>query len=193
MDELLDKFAITDVNRKAAAFDHDKLDWMNQQYMKNLPPGEVAGHLAWHFEKLGMDARNGPSLEDLVSVQADRVKTLVEIAQQSRVYYEDFDGFDPGAAKKHLRPVCEAPLRALRARFRDLQNWNPEALHEVIHIVAQELEVGMGKVAQPLRVALTGTSVSPSIEKTLWLAGQDRSLRRIAHALEYVVFRASQS
>ena len=80
----------------------------------------------------------------------------------------------------------------MRARFRDLQNWNPEALHEVIHIVAQELEVGMGKVAQPLRVALTGTSVSPSIEKTLWLTGQDRSLRRISHALEYVVFRASQ-
>ncbi len=193
VDELLAKFDIGDVNRKAAAFDHDKLDWMNQQYMKSLPAGEVAEHLAWHFEKLGMDVRGGPPLEDLVSVQADRVKTLVEMAQQSRVYYEDFDGFDPGAAKKHLRPVCEPPLRALRERFRDLQNWNPEALHEVIHSVAQELEVGMGKVAQPLRVALTGTSVSPSIEKTLWLTGQDRSLRRIEFALEYVVFRATQS
>ena len=193
VDEMLSTFDIRNVNRKAAAFDHDKLDWMNQQYMKSLPASEVAEHLGWHFDALGIDRRDGPPLAALISVQAERVKTLLEMAQQSRVYYEDFDAFEPGAAKKHLRPVCEPPLRALRERFRDLQHWNPEALHEVIHIVAQELEVGMGKVAQPLRVALTGTSVSPSIEKTLWLAGQDRSLRRIAHALEYVVFRATQS
>jgi glutamyl-tRNA synthetase len=193
IEEMLAAFDIRDVNRKAAAFDHDKLDWLNQQYMKLLPAAEVARHLAWHFEQLGIDAARGPSLEDLVSVQADRVKTLAEMAQQSRVFYEDFDEFDPGSAKKHLRPVCEEPLRALRGRLAELEHWRPEALHEVIAILAEELELGMGKVAQPLRVALTGTAVSPSIDKTLWLTGKDRSLRRIAHALEYVVNRAAGS
>ncbi|HSM68723.1 MAG TPA: glutamate--tRNA ligase [Xanthomonadales bacterium] len=193
IEEMLAAFDIRDVNRKAAAFDHDKLDWLNQQYMKLLPAAEVARHLAWHFEQLGIDAAGGPALEDLVSVQADRVKTLVDMALQSRVFYEDLDGFDPGSAKKHLRPVCEQPLRALHGRLAELEEWRPEALHEVIAIVAEELELGMGKVAQPLRVALTGTAVSPSIDKTLWLAGKDRSLRRIVHALEYVVNRAAAS
>jgi len=78
-------------------------------------------------------------------------------------------------------------------RLRDLGAWKPEALNEVVRQVSAELEVGMGKVAQPLRVALSGTAVSPAIDKTLWLCGRERSLRRIAHALEYVVFRASQS
>jgi glutamyl-tRNA synthetase len=189
--EMLAAFEIRDVNRKAAAFDHDKLDWLNQQYLKSLPAAEVARHLAWHFEHLNIDAAQGPPLEALVSVQADRVKTLAEMAAQSRVFYEDFDDFDAGAAHKHLRPVSEPALRALRDRLRDLQDWRPEALHEVIAIVAEELEAGMGKVAQPLRVALTGTSVSPSIDKTLWLVGRERSLQRIAHALEYVVARAA--
>ena len=72
-------------------------------------------------------------------------------------------------------------------------SWKPEGLNEVVRLVAEELEVGMGKVAQPLRVALSGTSVSPAIDKTLWLCGRERTLSRISHALEYVMFRASQA
>lgn len=189
--EMVQAFDISDVNRKAAAFDHDKLDWLNQHYMRTLPPAEVASQLAWHFEHLGIDPGRGPALEDVVSVQADRVKTLAEMAAQSRVFYEDIDAYEQGAAHKHLRPVSEQPLRALRDRFADLEDWRPEPLHEVISIVAEELEVGMGKVAQPLRVALTGTAVSPSIDRTLWLCGRERSLQRIGRALEYVVARAA--
>ncbi len=117
----------------------------------------MAGHLSWYFEKAGIDPGNGPALADLVSVQADRVKTLREMTDQSRVFYEDFDEFDAGAAKKHLRPVAEEPLKAIGSRLADLDVWEPERLDEVVRITAEELEVGMGKIAQPLRVALTGT------------------------------------
>ena len=192
LDEMVDLFRIGDVNRKAAAFDHEKLNWLNQHWMRSLPPGEVAEHLRPHMETLGLNPADGPSLGDLVSVQAERCKTLVEMAEQSRCFYEEFHDFDPGAAKKHLRPVAEQPLRAIRDSLADLDDWTPEALDEAVRLTAAELEVGMGKVAQPLRVALTGTSISPSIDKTLWLCGQGRSLARITHALEYVVFRASQ-
>jgi glutamyl-tRNA synthetase len=191
--DMIRLFDIGDVNRKAAAFDHDKLDWLNQHYMRALPAGEVAGHLAWHFAVQGIDPGNGPSLEDLIGVQADRVKTLAEMAEVSRMFYEDFDHFDPGAAKKHLRPVVEEPLRALLARLEDQLDWSPEPLHEVIHAVAGELEVGMGKVAQPLRVALAGTAVSPAIDKTLWLCGKERSLQRIRRALDFVAMRAANA
>ncbi|NNL95297.1 MAG: glutamate--tRNA ligase, partial [Xanthomonadales bacterium] len=189
--EMIEAFDIKDVNRKAAAFDHDKLNWLNQHYMRSLSPQEVAEHLAWQFDDLGINTEQGPLLTDLINVQAERCNTLREMAEQSRFFYEDFDEFDAGAARKHLRPVVEQPLRALRERLRDHAHWEPEALNEAIKFVAAELEVGMGKVAQPLRVALTGSGISPSIDKTLWLVGQQRAVRRIDHALEYIVVRAA--
>jgi glutamyl-tRNA synthetase len=191
--EMIELFDIENVNRKAAAFDHDKLDWLNQHYMRCLPPQDVAVHLAWQFRTLKINTEVGPLLTDVVVVQAERCNTLLEMAEQSRVFYEDFDDFDPGAAKKHLRPVVEQPLRAVMNHLQNLQAWKPEALDQAVRLVAEELEVGMGKVAQPLRVALSGTSVSPSIDKTLWLCGKDRSLARISRALEYVMFRAAQA
>ena len=191
-EDMVGLFDIKDVNRKAAAFDHEKLNWLNQHWMKRLPPEDIARHLAWQFRDLGIDPERGPALADLVGVQADRVKTLREMAEQSRVFYEDFEEFDHGAAHKHLRPVAEQPLRAVREALREVGEWRPEALDSVVRLTAEELELGMGKVAQPLRVALTGTAVSPSIDKTLWLVGRERSLARITHALEYVSFRASQ-
>ena len=193
LDEMIELFDIRDVNRKASAFNPEKLDWLNQHYMRNLPPDEVAEHLLWYFEKAGLNPENGPPLADLVSVQADRVKTLREMTDISRSYYEDFDEFDTGAAKKHLRPVAEAPLRAIGNRLADLAVWEPGRLDAAVRMAAEELEVGMGKIAQPLRVALTGTAVSPSIDKTLWLTGRERTLTRIRRGLEYVLVRAAAS
>jgi glutamyl-tRNA synthetase len=191
--DMIELFDIVDVNRKASAFNTEKLDWLNQQYMRDLPPDEVAGHLRWYFDKAGLNPDNGPPLADLVSVQADRVKTLREMTDASRMYYEDFDEFDAGAAKKHLRPVAEQPLRAIGNRLADLAVWEPERLDAAVRLAAEELEVGMGKIAQPLRVALTGTAVSPGIDKTLWLTGRERTLTRIRRALEYVLVRAAAS
>jgi glutamyl-tRNA synthetase len=190
-EEMIAAFDIAHVNRKAAAFDTDKLDWLNQHYLRTLPPEVVAQHLRWHFERLGLDPADGPPLENLIAVQADRVKTLREMAEASRVYYSDFEFFDAGDASKHLRPGAEPVLRALGSRLADLELWEPGPLDEAVRQVAAELEVGMGKVAQPLRVALTGTAASPSIDRTLWLAGRERSLARIARALEYVLVRSS--
>jgi glutamyl-tRNA synthetase len=191
--EMVELFDIADVNRKASAFNTEKLDWLNQQYMRDLPPDEVAAHLRWYFDKAGLNPDNGPPLADLVSVQADRVKTLREMTDVSRMYYEDFDEFDAGAAKKHLRPVAEQPLRAIGNRLADLAVWEPGRLDAAVRLAAEELEIGMGKIAQPLRVALTGSAVSPGIDKTLWLTGRERSLTRIRRALEYVLVRAAAS
>ena len=190
-EEMIAHFDIRDVNRKAAAFNTDKLDWLNQHYLRSLPPEEVARHLVWHFERTGIDPANGPPLTDLVGVQADRVKTLKEMAEQSRVFYQDLGDYDEGSARKHLRPVAGDPLRAVGNRLADLARWEPDCLDEAVRITAEELEVGMGKIAQPLRVALTGTAVSPSIDKTLWLIGRERSLERIRRALEYILTRTA--
>jgi len=192
-EEMIAHFDIRDVNRKASAFNTDKLDWLNQHYMRALPASEVAGHLAPQFAALGIDPAAGPPLADLVAVQADRVKTLKEMAGVSRALYEDFEAFDAQAAQKHLRGVAEAPLQAVREALAVLGDWTPEALDAAVRSAAEALGLGLGKIAQPLRVALTGTAVSPSIDKTLWLTGRARSLARIDRALDYVRARAAAS
>ena len=189
LDEMVELFDIKDVNRKASAFNTEKLDWLNQHYMKTLPAGEVAEQLAWHFTDQGINTNNGPALEDVVTVQAERVKTLKEMAAQSRVFFEGYAELDANAAKKHLRPVAQVPLQAMYKQLQDQDDWSPGPLHDVIDRVAAELEVGMGKVAQPLRVALTGAGVSPSIDKTLWLMGKQRSLEGLDKALAFVEAR----
>lgn len=191
MAEMIEYFDIADVNRKAAAFDYNKLDWLNQHYMRELPAAEVAEHLRWHMDHAGLDVAQGPPLADLVSVQAERVKTLKEMVEVSVVFYQDYEDFEPAAAKKHLRPVAAEPLQAIRACLATLPEWQPESLDQAVLQTAEALGVNMGKVAQPLRVALTGTPVSPAIDKTLWLVGKARSLERIDRALQFIERRSA--
>jgi glutamyl-tRNA synthetase len=191
MAEMIEYFDIADVNRKAAAFDTQKLDWLNQHYMRELPASEVAQHLRWHFEHQRLDVTQGPPLADLISVQAERVKTLKEMTEVSAVFYRDFDEFDADSAKKHLRLVAAEPLKAIRTSLLAVADWQPETLDAAVRLTAETMGVNMGKVAQPLRVALTGASVSPAIDKTLWLVGKPRSLVRIDRALAYIEQRGA--
>lgn len=192
-EEMISLFSIDDVNRKAAAFDHEKLNWLNQHWMKTLDPQTVGAQLLPQLEAAGLDPAAGPAAADLVSVQAERVATLKEMAEQSRMFYEDFEEFDANAAKKHLRPVAEQPLLAIRAALAGLDQWTPETLDAAVRDTADALELGMGKIAQPLRVALTGSGMSPSIDLTLWLVGQARSIARIDKALDFIKARVAAS
>lgn len=187
--DLVELFKIEDVNRKASRFDTEKLNWLNQHYLREGDREQVLTELAWHMSQHGLSASEGPALADLLSVQADRVETLVELVEQSRPFYEDYESFEPGAAKKHLRPVAAEPLIALRERLADLDDWQPEALQATLQATADALEIGFGKIGMPLRVALMGHGQSPGINLTLWLVGKARSLQRIDRALEFIAQR----
>ena len=188
--ELVERFRIEDVNRKASRFDTEKLNWLNQHYLREGDSGQVSAELAWHFERAGLDPAAGPALADLVSVQSDRVATLVELVEQSRPFYADFDQFEPAAAKKHLRPVAAEPLSALAERLAVLEDWTPDALQAAVQATADALEMGFGKIGMPLRVALMGHGQSPAINQTLWLVGRERTLKRIEQALAFIAERA---
>lgn len=191
-DELIKLFRIEDVNRKAARFDTEKLDWLNQEYLRTLPAAALKAELHWHLERAGLDPAQGPAAEALLDVQADRCATLVDMVEQSRPFYADFTEFEPGAAKKHLRPVAAEPLQALRSVLSDCE-WTVEALGEAVNQTAEKLGVGMGKIGQPLRVALMGHGSSPSIDQTLLLVGRERALARIDQALAFIAKRAEQA
>jgi glutamyl-tRNA synthetase len=145
--------------------------------------------------QIGIDPVDGPDLVDVVSAQGARAKTLVELAEISAFCYRDFDDFEPVAAKKHLRPIAREPLMRMRAGLDMLafEDWQPEMLHHVVEQVAAELDLNMGKVAQPLRVAVVGRAASPGIDITLQLVGKDATLRRIDKALEFINAREAQA
>lgn len=189
IEEMINLFNLDGIGQSASAFNTDKLIWLNQHYIKTLPASEVAEQAKWHFEQQGIDISSGPSLEDVIGVQADRVKTLKELAQISRYFFEEYEVFDEKAAKKHLRPVAKEALIAVKAKLSALTQWDPESIHEAINKTAEELEVGMGKVGMPLRVAVTGSGNSPSLDLTLNLLKSEQVAARIDKALIYIANR----
>ncbi len=192
-EEMIELFDLTGCNRAPSAFNTDKLIWVNQHYMKTLAPSYVAEHLAWHMADQGIATDNGPALEEIVKVQADRVKTLKEMAAISTYFYQDFTEFDASALKKHLRPVAQKPLEVVKEKLAQLDDWSAESIHAQIDATAQELEVGMGKVGMPLRVAATGAGNSPSLDITLALLPKEKVLARIDLALAAIAERIANS
>ncbi|WP_031571943.1 glutamate--tRNA ligase [Rheinheimera texasensis] len=188
-DELVELFDLSACNRAPSAFNTEKLLWLNQHYIRTSPVAHVAKHLQWHVEDQKLDISNGPSLEQLIAVQGERVKTLKEMIEVSRYFYEDFSAFEENAAKKHLRPVAAEPLKAVQAHLAALNDWSAETVHAAINGAAESLGLGMGKVGMPLRVAVTGGGNSPSLDVTLALIGKARCLARIDLALAFIAER----
>jgi len=193
VDEMIALFDIDDVNKAASAFDTEKLLWLNQHYIKSATPEHIAHLLSPHMGRLGIDPAGGPDLVEVARAQCERAKTLEEMAAISAFMYRDFDDYDEGAAKKHLRPAALGSLQSVREALAGLQEWTPENLHRTVEAVAQRLDLKMGKVAQPLRVAIAGRAASPGIDVTLHLVGREASLRRINRALEWIGRRAAQA
>ncbi|MBB1269892.1 glutamate--tRNA ligase [Shewanella sp. SR44-3] len=189
MEEMKQYFKLDDINKAASAFNTDKLIWLNQHYIKTLDPEYVASHLAWHMEDQKIDTTNGPALAQIVTALSERAKTLKELAESSRYFFEDFTDFDEAQAKKHLRGVALEPLTLIKAKLAALTEWSVSAIHQAIEDTATELEVGMGKVGMPLRVAVTGAGQSPALDLTLFLIGKDRSEQRISKAIDFVADR----
>lgn len=189
LDEMIEHFSLDAIGQSASAFNTEKLIWLNQHYIKSMPASEVAAYAKWHFEQLNVDVTAGPSLESVIAIQADRVKTLKELAEISTYFYQDYDEFDANAAKKHLRPVARGPLELVKDKLLALEEWTPVSIQGAINATAEELEVGMGKVGMPLRVASTGSGNSPSLDVTLNLLSKEKVGERIDKALTFIANR----
>ncbi len=191
IDEMVSAFDIKDVNRSASSINPEKLLWLNQHYIKNAESKVLIKPLTKLFQMMNISIENGPALEDLIDVQKQRTETLKEMAEQSVFFYNDFEEYDTNAAKKHLRPVILEPLKLLYDSLNSLEVWDNNHIKSTIENTANELEIKMGKLAQPLRVAVTGAGVSPSIDDTLRLLGQEKSLARLRKGIEFIENRSS--
>lgn len=183
-EELIGLFNIHDINASASAMNPEKLLWLNQHYLKTLPEAHIAQALQPHLIKLGADLSMGPTLTEIVLVQRERCKTLLEMAQKSLFFFQAPTILDESLRQKHFTPEVLPILQRLSENFAALEQWESEAVHDVLIQVASAQGMKLGLLAQPLRIALTGTTISPPMDVTLKLLGKQTTLRRLAQALE---------
>ena len=183
MEELLTLFKVEDVSRSAASFDADKLLWVNQEFIRALPAQALLEKSGWYFEQAGIKVLDEQRTLDILSLVQERCKTLLDVVNQSRFFFADIETYDEAAVSKHIKADSTELLQALIEQLEPIESWQAEAIHTAVQSVVDRFEVGFGKVAQPVRIAVTGSTMSPSIDKTLELLGKQSSMSRLQSAL----------
>lgn len=186
LEEMIEKFDIKDINKSSSNFSIEKLQWMNQQYLMSLDPVKVAKQLAFYMMEHGIKIDKGPALVEIVLLLRERSKTLVEMVENSRFFYEPVEEYDAQSVKKHIKEGTAAILVSIREKLANLEEWYADNIHHVVQEVVNEQEVGFPKVAMPLRIAVTGSTMSPSIDTTLDLLGKEKTLDRIDKLLVFI-------
>ena len=190
VDEMIQLFDIANVNQSASSFNPEKLLWLNQQHIIAAPAERLGRALTPYFEKAGLNFEAGPALEDLADGFRERAETLTQMVSSARYCYEDFSEIDPKAAKKNLRPVILEPMKSVHEKLASLPEWSKEGIAQTIEEVAASFQLNMGKLGQPIRVAVTGGAVSPPIDVTVGLVGRERTLERLDRAIALIEERA---
>jgi len=185
-EEMIALFDISDVNKSAAAVNPEKLLWLNQHYLKTSPVESLVVPLTEQLKAIDIDPVTGPDLLRLIEVQRERCNTLKHMASDSQIFFRQFEDYDPQAAVKHLTNEAVVVLETLKNHLESVVEWSAPVLHEAVKAVADSLKLKLGKVAQPLRVALCGNAMSPSIDATLELLGRDKTLARISRAIKHI-------
>ncbi len=193
VNEMIQLFDIAAVNQSASAFNAEKLVWLNQQHIIAMAPEELGERLVPYLLQADIDPATGPDPIAVAKGFRERAETLVQMAESCRYCYQDFDEIDAKAAKKNLRPVILEPMKDIRSRFEALDDWTEAALSNAIEASAVAHDINMGKLGQPIRVAVTGGSVSPPLDVTVSLVGRERTLARLDHAIKLIQKRATGS
>ncbi len=185
MSDLLELFKIEDVSRSPSTFNPEKLLWVNQEKIKALSPANLLEKSAWHFQSAELDQPQGVYAEAVVALIQERCKTLLDVVEQTRFFFNDVEAYDEAALKKWVKPISPALLSGLIVKLEALIEWKAEFIQVAVQSVVDEHEVGFAKVAQPVRIAITGSTMSPSIDATLELLGREASMQRLSAGLQY--------
>ena len=187
--EMIELFDIAAVNQSASAFNPEKLLWLNQRHIIAAPVERIGKELVPYLRQAGLDPVDGPDPVAVAEGFRERAETLLHMAASARYCYEDFGHIEPNASKKHLRPAVLEPLKAVRKHLSAVTDWSKSNIASAIEEIAAGFELKMGKLGQPIRVAVTGGPVSPPIDVTLALVGKDRTVRRLDRAIELIEAR----
>jgi glutamyl-tRNA synthetase len=183
MDDLIEKFSLDSVGRSAGVFNQDKLLWLNEHYIKTGDPQRLAGLVAELLEGQGVDIENGPDMAAVVKTLQERAKTLVEMAEGARFYFEAPEIYDETAAAKFLTADKIGVLEMTIKSLSELSSFDVEDIERAFSFVMEESGLKFGKIGPTVRVALVGGTVSPSIYDVVYVLGKEAVLSRLKKAL----------
>ena len=186
IDEMIKLFELKNINNSPASFNQEKLEWMNQSYIKTTSLDNLIGHLSFHLEKLNINLDNGPNINQLVEFLRERSKSLVDLAQSCVMFYRDFEAFDEAQANKTFKAGSKEVLKDLVNQLSKVNDWNSNNIHSVIELICEERKIGFGKVGQPFRLALSGDGKAGSIDKSAQFVGKERTLSRLEMAIDWI-------
>ncbi len=184
--ELIEKFTLDNVGKSAAVFNEEKLEWLNSWYIKNEPPEKIAGLVLPLLKEKGLDVELDERLVKIVIELSQRAKTLNDIADTIGYFYAEEIKYDEKAANKFLTPEILPVLQDITDRLSQLSDFNMDEMHKIFDQVMEERELKLGKIAQPVRVALTGGTVSPGIFEVMDILGKDEVLKRLNAAISVI-------
>ena len=182
IEEMVRLFDISDVNKSASAFNIEKLNWLNQQHMMRAPAQRIVPVLRWQLDREGVSTADDSQLEQIVVSQRERAKTVREMALNSVFFFRAPASYDEKAVRKHVTADVLALLADVSLELNQLEPWSAPAIHAFISAFAAAKGVSLGKLAQPLRLAMCGGTVSPPIDATLAILGKTESLARLDRA-----------
>ena len=184
LDEMIELFDAEKIHRSPASLDPKKLIWINHQHMMELDAKDIRQRSRKFFDDLGVDIESSPvSVERVFEAQKTRSKTLCEFVERSRYFFVDEIEYDESSVQKHLTEKTRRPLQEFRSALTEISEWTQENIHAVLVEVVETNGIKFGELAQPVRVALTGGTVSPGIDVTVELIGKSRTLARLDRAL----------
>lgn len=183
--ELIKYFDISNVSKNPSSFDYAKLNWLNQHYMREMSAQNLAEKVA-EFASYNVNSKATAPYEQVVRIFVERCHTLKEIAEQAAFIYLPVTELDESAAKKHLKSVEVLELLKVKLSTATKEDFTATFVHQVMNEVAGELEVGMGKVGMPLRVAVTGVGQSPAIDVLASFVGQEEVVSRLDFAINWI-------
>jgi glutamyl-tRNA synthetase len=187
--ELIEIFSLKNVGKSAGIFNPDKLLALNADHIKALAPEKLAPHLLPFIAQHNLEATEGAYLNGAIATLQSRSKTLEEMAQSISFYLKDIDAYEEKGAKKFFKATALSPLELLIEKLTALDAFTEEALEKVFLAVMEETGLKLGKIAQPVRIALTGTTVSPGIFEIIEVLGKEKTLARLAAAKEEILKR----
>jgi glutamyl-tRNA synthetase len=184
-EELIEKFSLENIGKSAGVFNPEKFLWLNSHYLKSRPLRQLATEIIPFIEAKSYPVpKNMDWLEKMIATLKERAKTLAELVEQAHYYLSDDVAIDEKAAKKFLTPEIKEPLTRLVQRLGELAHFSEIAVQQAFAEVLEQTGLAMGKLAQPVRVALTGSTVSPSIHEVIAVLGKERTLKRLNTALQ---------
>ncbi len=189
-DELIEKFDLEHLGRSASMFDTNKLLSLNAKHIQGTSPEKLADHLLFHLNNLGIKAENDKFTQGVIETLQPRSKTLVDMAKAAEFYYLDEIEFDEKAADQFLNSDILDMLQKAAGYIEDIKEYNQNELENIFKQIMEETGLKFGKIAQPIRVALTGTTTSPGIFEMLLALGREKTINRIKAAIKFIIINA---